>query len=42
MICWIILVVIKPLVKPSQADLKLGLATAPILFAWKQEPKLGI
>ncbi|KAI5951006.1 COQ1 [Candida jiufengensis] len=27
--------------KPSQADLKLGLATAPILFAWKQEPKLG-
>ncbi|RLV91089.1 Hexaprenyl pyrophosphate synthase mitochondrial [Spathaspora sp. JA1] len=27
--------------KPSQADLKLGLATAPILFAWKEEPKLG-
>ena len=27
--------------KPSQADLKLGLATAPVLFAWKQEPKLG-
>ncbi|KAK6460275.1 isoprenoid synthase domain-containing protein [Scheffersomyces coipomensis] len=27
--------------KPSQADLKLGLATAPILFAWKQDPSLG-
>lgn len=27
--------------KPSQADLKLGLATAPILFAWKQRPELG-
>lgn len=27
--------------KPSQADLKLGLATAPILYAWKEEPKLG-
>lgn len=27
--------------KPSQADLKLGLATAPILFAWKEEPNLG-
>ncbi|CAI5755644.1 unnamed protein product [Candida verbasci] len=27
--------------KPSQADLKLGLATAPILFAWEKEPKLG-
>ncbi|KAI3404103.2 COQ1 [Candida oxycetoniae] len=27
--------------KPSQADLKLGLATAPILFAWKQDPALG-
>ncbi|WLF76780.1 coq1 putative hexaprenyl diphosphate synthase [Lodderomyces elongisporus] len=27
--------------KPSQADLKLGLATAPILFAWKKEPQLG-
>lgn len=27
--------------KPSQADLKLGLATAPILFAWREEPKLG-
>ncbi|ODV68435.1 hexaprenyl pyrophosphate synthetase mitochondrial precursor [Hyphopichia burtonii NRRL Y-1933] len=27
--------------KPSQADLKLGLATAPVLFAWKQRPELG-
>lgn len=27
--------------KPSQADLKLGLATAPILFAWREEPHLG-
>lgn len=27
--------------KPSQADLRLGLATAPILFAWRQEPHLG-
>lgn len=27
--------------KPSQADLKLGLATAPILFAWQKEPALG-
>ncbi|KRZ98899.1 uncharacterized protein AC631_05333 [Debaryomyces fabryi] len=27
--------------KPSQADLKLGLATAPILFAWKERPELG-
>lgn len=27
--------------KPSQADLKLGLATAPILFAWREEPNLG-
>lgn len=27
--------------KPSQADLKLGLATAPILYAWKEEPHLG-
>lgn len=27
--------------KPSQADLKLGLATAPVLFAWRKEPKLG-
>lgn len=30
----------KTIGKPSQADLKLGLATAPILFAWKQEPKI--
>lgn len=27
--------------KPSQADLKLGLATAPILFAWREQPELG-
>lgn len=27
--------------KPSQADLKLGLATAPILFAWKERPEVG-
>lgn len=27
--------------KPSQADLKLGLATAPILYAWREEPHLG-
>ncbi|KAG7663198.1 COQ1 [[Candida] subhashii] len=27
--------------KPTQADLKLGLATAPILFAWKEQPQLG-
>lgn len=27
--------------KPSQADLKLGLATAPILFAWRERPELG-
>lgn len=27
--------------KPSQADLKLGLATAPVLFAWRREPRLG-
>ncbi|CUM66026.1 uncharacterized protein PRCAT00003680001 [Priceomyces carsonii] len=27
--------------KPSQADLKLGLATAPVLFAWKDKPELG-
>lgn len=27
--------------KPSQADLKLGLATAPVLFAWKEQPNLG-
>lgn len=27
--------------KPAGADLKLGLATAPVLFAWKQKPELG-
>ncbi|KAB8207432.1 isoprenoid synthase domain-containing protein [Aspergillus parasiticus] len=27
--------------KPSGADLELGLATAPLLFAWKQNPELG-
>lgn len=27
--------------KPSGADLSLGIATAPILFAWKQRPELG-
>lgn len=27
--------------KPSQADLKLGLATAPVLYAWREEPELG-
>lgn len=27
--------------KPSQADLKLGLATAPVLFAWREMPELG-
>ncbi|CDR42399.1 CYFA0S09e02740g1_1 [Cyberlindnera fabianii] len=27
--------------KPGMADLKLGLATAPILFAWKENPALG-
>lgn len=31
----------KAIGKPSQADLKLGLATAPILYAWKEEPALG-
>ena len=28
--------------KPSGADLELGLATAPLLFAWKDNPELGI
>ena len=28
--------------KPAGADLELGLATAPLLFAWKQEPRLGL
>jgi hexaprenyl-diphosphate synthase len=27
--------------KPAGADLELGLATAPLLFAWKQIPELG-
>lgn len=27
--------------KPAGADLKLGLATAPLLFAWKKMPELG-
>lgn len=28
--------------KPAGADLELGLATAPLLFAWKDHPELGI
>jgi hexaprenyl-diphosphate synthase len=31
----------KDLGKPAGADLELGLATAPLLFAWKQRPELG-
>jgi hexaprenyl diphosphate synthase len=27
--------------KPSNADLSLGLATAPVLFAWDEYPALG-
>lgn len=27
--------------KPVGADLKLGLATAPVLYAWEQFPELG-
>ena len=27
--------------KPAGADLELGLATAPLLFAWKENPQLG-
>lgn len=27
--------------KPAGADLQLGLATAPLLFAWKTNPELG-
>jgi geranylgeranyl pyrophosphate synthase len=27
--------------KPAGADLELGLATAPLLFAWKSNPELG-
>ncbi|KAI1103692.1 hexaprenyl pyrophosphate synthase [Jackrogersella minutella] len=32
----------KDLGKPAGADLQLGLATAPLLFAWKSTPELGI
>lgn len=28
--------------KPAGADLELGLATAPLLFAWKEHPQLGV
>ncbi|AMD21283.1 HER004Wp [Eremothecium sinecaudum] len=28
--------------KPAGADLSLGLATAPALYAWKEEPSLGL
>ncbi|KAK4935073.1 coq1 putative hexaprenyl diphosphate synthase [Elasticomyces elasticus] len=28
--------------KPAGADLELGLATAPLLFAWKDRPELGL
>ena len=28
--------------KPAGADLELGLATAPLLFAWKDDPSLGV
>lgn len=31
----------KELGKPAGADLELGLATAPLLFAWKKNPELG-
>ncbi|CAJ2509307.1 Uu.00g143330.m01.CDS01 [Anthostomella pinea] len=31
----------KDLGKPAGADLELGLATAPLLFAWKMNPELG-
>ncbi|KAK7923495.1 hypothetical protein PG985_007566 [Apiospora marii] len=31
----------KELGKPAGADLELGLATAPLLFAWKTNPELG-
>ena len=31
----------KELGKPAGADLELGLATAPLLFAWKENPTLG-
>lgn len=32
----------KELGKPAGADLELGLATAPLLFAWKTTPELGV
>lgn len=32
----------KDLGKPAGADLELGLATAPLLFAWKTTPELGV
>jgi hexaprenyl-diphosphate synthase len=28
--------------KPAGADLELGLATAPLLFAWRNRPELGV
>ena len=28
--------------KPAGADLELGLATAPLLFAWRERPELGV
>ena len=28
--------------KPAGADLELGLATAPLLFAWREHPELGV
>ncbi|QLQ80362.1 hypothetical protein HG537_0D03630 [Torulaspora globosa] len=31
----------KELGKPAGADLKLGIATAPVLYAWKEDPSLG-
>lgn len=31
----------KELGKPAGADLELGLATAPLLFAWRERPELG-
>lgn len=31
----------KELGKPAGADLELGLATAPLLFAWRSKPELG-
>lgn len=31
----------KDLGKPAGADLELGIATAPVLFAWREDPSLG-